>query len=142
MVLPHPPLTDECHNKETTHGRINSHHQPSRVPYQKRDIDKIKAPAWKHSMSKVKWKRREEPNGKRNRDKLVAVGGREHVFRQCTPCNTLCIVRLHTLSRPHGSSLDGFEDRGLVINDGVHHDVVEDAANYSSNDLRHKGRAW
>ena len=83
-----------------------------------------------------------EPEGERDKDTdgegdgyhVVCAAGGEDLAGCAAPCNSLGVVVLHVLAGPDVGGL-AEEDVSLVLDDGVHHDPVEDSTGHGSQNL-------
>lgn len=61
---------------------------------------------------------------------------------ETAPSYGLGVVLLRLLSGPDVGPLDGQKNVALVVDNGIHQDVVQDASKECAYDLSGEGRSW
>ncbi|KAH3662228.1 hypothetical protein OGAPHI_005476 [Ogataea philodendri] len=119
--------------------RVNTNTQPTNVPHKHWSLDSVESPSRSQPVSKVERQRQSETNDKRQWNDVVGLSNNKEFFSQSTPSNTLSVVLLDILTRPDSrGGLNVLKEVELLVDNLVHHDVVEDGTNNGTDQLSSK----
>jgi len=143
-VLSQVELGENTKDKVREERAVDTDGQPTEPCADDGGVDVVESKLGEELVSDPEGEGSEDADSETDGDHVVlAVGGTEDFVAGTAPCDGLGVVGLHVLAGPDVGSFDGEEDVALVVDDGVHHDPVEDGTDDGTEDLgREGGAGW
>lgn len=135
MVRPNVPLGREADEEIGENGGVDADTKPADIVGYDGGVPVPETGSGEQAVEQVEGKGDHEADEEGESDPLVTGAVAEHVAGKSAPGNGLRVVLLDVLAGPDIGALDGEEDIALVVDNGDHHDVVEDGTNHSSDHL-------
>jgi len=138
VIFSEPPLSGEAKDEVAEDGGVDSDEEPAHVPENDGQVDITEESDLGVAVDDPEGEGDEEACEVGERNPLVSSTDGKHVTCD-TPGNGKGVVLLDVLTRPDVGALDGGQDSKLVVNNALHHDVVEDCANNAAEYLSREG---
>ena len=138
VVLAQPPLSAEAQEKVAEDRGVDADEEPAHVPEDDGQVDVGEELVRTELVGDPEGERHEEAEQIRYGDPLVTAADAEH-FLGNGPCDGKRIELLYVLSGPDVRSLDGLQDGCLCLDDGQHHNVVEESSDDAAENLNGVG---
>lgn len=142
LLLPEVTLREETEHEVRQQRTVDTDTQPAQPVADQKGVDVIQTQLREVLVAEPEGERDEDTDGKGDGDHVVCAAGGEDLAGCAAPCDGLGVVVLHVLAGPDVGGL-AEENVALVLDDGVHHDPVQDGADDGAEDLGGKsGARW
>lgn len=135
MVRSDVPLGREADKEIGEDGGVDADTKPTDIVSHDGGVPVPEPRSGEQAVEQVEGKGDHEADEEGEGDPLVTGAVAEHVAGKSAPGYGLRVVLLDVLAGPDVGALDGEEDIALVVDNGDHHDIVEDGTNHSSDHL-------